>query len=177
MNRPASPFPSSSPLATPPTGSARGVGNTLSNPTLASQSQPNAATRRTLTVGLGISVKGNIENAEQLVVEGEVEAENIKATEISIAKGGVFRGNIEVENAEIYGKMDGTLTASKNLTIHSTGQIVGHARCKKLQVEEGGQVSGQMEMITETSEKSFSSESSSSKKETTPAPSMEPVVS
>lgn len=105
--------------------------------------------RRTLVVGRGISLQGTVQDAERLVVEGTVEASMIHAAELSIAPGGVFKGEIEVEDAEIAGTIDGTLTVRGSLVVRSTGRVLGTARCRRLQVEEGGQISGRMEMITE----------------------------
>lgn len=105
--------------------------------------------RRTLVVGRGISVQGVVQDAERLVVEGTVEATMIHATELSIAPGGVFKGEIEVEDAEIAGTIDGTLTVRGSLIIRGTGRVLGTARCRRLQVEDGGQITGRMEMITD----------------------------
>jgi cytoskeletal protein CcmA (bactofilin family) len=105
--------------------------------------------RRTLVVGRGISVQGVVQDAERLVVEGTVEATMIHATELSIAPGGVFKGEVEVEDAEIAGTIDGTLTVRGNLVIRGTGRVLGTARCRRLQVEDGGQITGRMEMITD----------------------------
>lgn len=105
--------------------------------------------RRTLVVGRGISVQGTVQDAERLVVEGTVEASMIHATELSIAPGGVFKGEVEVEEAEIAGVIDGTLTARGNLIVRATGKVLGTARCRRLQVEDGGQITGRIEMIAE----------------------------
>jgi cytoskeletal protein CcmA (bactofilin family) len=107
------------------------------------------AERRTLVVGRGISVQGTVQDAERLVVEGTVEASMIHATELSVAPGGVFKGEIEVEDAEVAGVVDGTLTARGNLIVRATGKMLGVARCRRLQVEDGGQITGRIEMITE----------------------------
>lgn len=107
------------------------------------------AERRTLVVGRGITVHGTIQDAERLVVEGTVEATMIQAAELSVAQGGVFRGEAQVEDAEIAGIIDGTLTARGTLVIRGSGRVLGTARCRRLQVEEGGQISGQMEMLAE----------------------------
>jgi cytoskeletal protein CcmA (bactofilin family) len=105
--------------------------------------------RRTLVVGRGISVQGTVQDAERLVVEGTVEASMIHATELAISPGGVFKGEVEVEDAEIAGTIDGTLTARGGLIIRTTGKVLGTARCRRLQVEEGGQITGRMEMLTD----------------------------
>lgn len=109
------------------------------------------AERRTLVVGRGISLQGVVQDAERLVVEGTVEATMIHATELSISQGGVFKGEVEVEDAEVAGTIDGTLTARGNLIVRSSGRVLGIARCRRLQVEDGGQITGRIEMITETS--------------------------
>jgi cytoskeletal protein CcmA (bactofilin family) len=107
------------------------------------------ADRRTLVVGRGISLQGTVSDAERLVVEGTVESQMIQAAELHVSPAGVFRGEVQVEDAEIAGLFDGTLTVRGNLTIRGTGKVNGIARYGKLSVEEGGQISGRMEMLAE----------------------------
>ena len=107
------------------------------------------AERRTLVVGRGISLQGTVADAERLVVEGTVEASMIHATEVMIAQGGIFKGEVEVDDAEIAGVIDGTLTVRGNLIVRATGKVLGTARCRRLQVEDGGQITGRIEMLTE----------------------------
>lgn len=132
-------------------GSAPSPGNGSRPATVPSAPRPvrDGAERRTLVVGRGISVQGTVQDAERLVVEGTVEATMIHATELAISPGGVFKGEVEVEDAEIAGTIDGTLTARASLVVRETGRVLGTARCKRLQVEDGGQITGRMEMLTE----------------------------
>jgi cytoskeletal protein CcmA (bactofilin family) len=141
MSRP--PF---SPAPTTPAAPAAPVrpGVTLGRPTPRDPSE-----RRTLVVGRGISVQGVVQDAERLVVEGTVEATMIHATELAIAPGGVFKGEVEVEEAEIAGTIDGTLTARGSLIVRGSGKVLGTARCRRLQVEDGGQITGRIEMISD----------------------------
>ena len=110
---------------------------------------PDPSERRTLVVGRGISVQGTINDAERLVVEGKVEATLIHAAELSVIDGGIFKGEIEVEEAEIAGIIDGVVTASTSLIVRATGRVLGKARCRRLQVEDGGQITGQIEMLND----------------------------
>ncbi|AQS87558.1 hypothetical protein AA101099_2815 [Neoasaia chiangmaiensis NBRC 101099] len=143
-----------SPFPTPPTNNPP-AGARPNAPTPTSAAAPGAPTRtgaverRTLVVGRGISVQGTVQDAERLVVEGTVEASMIHAAELSVAQGGVFRGEIEVEDAELAGTIDGTLTVRGNLTVRSTGRLIGKTKTRRLQVEDGGQITGHLEMITE----------------------------
>lgn len=106
-----------------------------------------AIERRSMVVGKGISLQGTVTDAERLVVEGTVESQMLQAAELMISHSGVFKGEVEVDDAEIAGIFDGTLTVRGNLTIRASGKVMGVARCRRLQVEEGGQVSGRMEML------------------------------
>ena len=153
MARPPFPGqPQPTPPGTPPAGGP-GPGpqpGMPPRPGLMPQSAPRPpAERRTLVVGRGISVQGTVQDAERLVVEGTVEASMIRATELSIAQGGVFKGAVEVEDAEIAGTIDGTLTARGNLIVRATGKVLGTANYRRLQVEDGGQITGELKMITE----------------------------
>ena len=147
---------SSSSGGTSPSGSASGGAPAPASslavpprpaPSLSPAPDPAAAERRTLVVGRGISVQGTVQDAERLVVEGTVEASMIHATELAIAVGGTVKGEVEVEDAEIAGTFDGTLTARGNLVIRDSGRVLGQARCRRLRVEEGGQISGHMAML------------------------------
>lgn len=131
----------------------------VSGPTQTTASRPvtipprpslDPAERRTLVVGRGISVQGTVQDAERLVVEGTVEATMIHATELSVCPGGMFKGEIEVEDAEIAGTINGTVTVRGSLTVRESGRVLGTARYRRLQVENGGQISGQMEMLTDS---------------------------
>ena len=83
------------------------------------------------------------------MVEGTVDATKMYATEFSISHGGVFKDEVEVEDAEIGGTIDGTLTTRGSLIVPATGRVLGTARYRRLQVESGGQITGQLEMLTE----------------------------
>ena len=150
------PFPSSATPPSPTPGPMSGIPGQPMQPGM--QPRPGMqppprprepAERRTLVVGRGISVQGTVTEAERLVVEGTVEASMIHATELSIALGGVFRGEVEVEDAEIAGIIDGTLLARGSLVVRATGKVLGTARCRRLQVEDGGQITGRIEMLPE----------------------------
>lgn len=147
-----SPFaapPAPGPIVAPPAPSASpgrsavGIGARPATPR-----EP--AERRTLVVGRGISVQGTVQDAERLVVEGTVEATMIHAAELVVSPGGVFKGEIEVEDAEVAGTIDGTLTARGALLVRATGRVLGTARCRRLQVEDGGQITGRIEMLTDS---------------------------
>lgn len=98
-----------------------------------------------LTVGPNIKLKGvEITDCDTLVVEGSVEA-TMDSRVIQISERGAFKGSAEIDVAEIRGVFDGNLTARQKLVIYSTGKVTGKVRYGKVVIEEGGQLSGEIE--------------------------------
>ena len=98
-----------------------------------------------LTVGPNIKLKGvEITDCDTLVVEGSVEA-TMDSRVIQISQRGSFKGSAEIDIAEIHGEFNGNLTARQKLVIYSTGKVTGRIRYGKVVIEEGGQLSGEIE--------------------------------
>lgn len=98
-----------------------------------------------LTVGPNIKLKGvEITDCDTLVVEGLVEA-TMDSRVMQIAEMGAFKGSAEIDIAEIRGVFDGNLTVRQKLVIHATGKVTGRIRYGRVVIEEGGQLSGDIE--------------------------------
>ena len=111
--------------------------------------RPDTTERRVLVIGKGISITGTISDAERVVVEGSLDSEVVRAGEFSVSPGGYFKGEAEVDEAEVAGTIEGTVTARHSLQVRATGKLIGVARCRRLQVEDGGQITGKVEMLTD----------------------------
>ena len=88
-----------------------------------------------------------ITDCDTLVVEGSVEA-TMDSRVIQISERGAFKGSAEIDMAEIRGLFDGNLTVRQKLVIYSTGKVTGKVRYGKVVIEEGGQLSGEIESGT-----------------------------
>lgn len=101
-----------------------------------------------LTVGPNIKLKGvEITDCDTLFVEGLVEA-TMDSRLMEIAEPGAFKGSAEVDLAEIHGSFEGDLTVREKLVIYSTGRVTGKIRYGKVVIEEGGQLSGDIQFGT-----------------------------
>lgn len=99
-----------------------------------------------LIVGPNIKLKGvEITDCDTLVVEGRVEA-TMDSRVIQIAESGAFKGSAEIDIAEIRGEFDGELTVRQKLVIYATGKVSGKIRYGKVVIEEGGQLSGDVQV-------------------------------
>lgn len=100
----------------------------------------------TLLVGKGIEVKGSIQACQSLVVEGRVEAP-IQGERLEVLAGGCFVGTAEVDQATIAGTFEGTLVVRGHLTITATGAAKGKVRFKRIAIEGGGRISGDIDEL------------------------------
>ncbi len=100
---------------------------------------------RTLIVGSAISLNGEINSCDRLVVEGRVEAALSDCKTIEIAETGLFKGAAEIQDADISGRFEGKLTVRGRLMIRSKGKVSGEVRYGRLEIELGGQIVGHIE--------------------------------
>jgi len=145
-NSPNSPFSASNNLTQP---GVSNVSKTVSNQASSSTQQSNSGSNEMgskLIVGPNIKLKGvEINDCDTLVVEGRVEA-TMDSRVIQIAEKGAFKGSAEIDLAEIRGDFDGDLTVRQKLVIYSSGKVSGKIRYGKLVIEEGGQLSGDVQV-------------------------------
>jgi len=140
----ATPTPSSSSMSNPDTSSAgyrADLGRRAAEPP-----KRESAHSKTLTVGRDIVLSGQISACEKLVVEGRVEASLTDSKSIEIAESGTFKGSVEIDEAEISGEFDGSLVVRQRLFVRATGKVKGKVRYGELEVERGGQVSGDVQV-------------------------------
>jgi cytoskeletal protein CcmA (bactofilin family) len=137
--------PVTSPNAAAAAGASNIVAATAAPTVAAANSAPAKEGESKLTVGPNIKLKGvEITDCDTLVVEGSVEA-TMDSRVIQISERGSFKGSAEIDVAEIRGQFDGSLTVRQKLVIYSTGKVTGTVRYGKIVIEEGGQLSGEIE--------------------------------
>jgi cytoskeletal protein CcmA (bactofilin family) len=100
---------------------------------------------RKLIVGREITLSGEIKSCDQLIVEGSVEANLQNSREMDIAESGLFKGSASIEEAEVRGRFEGNLTVRKRLLIRATGRVSGTIRYGQIEIECGGQISGDIQ--------------------------------
>lgn len=132
-------IPNSPPKRVAPTG----VEGTSPAPAAA----PATTDLRKLVVSRDISLSGEIAACDVLVVEGTVEAKLRDGHVVEIADGGLFRGSVEIDEADIGGRFEGDISVRGTLRVRNTGRILGNVRYGTLEVENGGQIAGTIQVI------------------------------
>ena len=111
---------------------------------LTDQSRPDGEMRR-LSVGRGITLSGDINSCQKLFIEGTVEATLTNCRALDITESGLFKGSTSIEEAEVSGRFEGSLSVRKRLLIKATGRVSGTIRYGQIEIECGGQISGDIQ--------------------------------
>ena len=149
-NQPRTPGQGVNSAALPSNAATAGTSMPVAAPTApAANSAPAKEGESKLTVGPNIKLKGvEITDCDTLVVEGSVEA-TMDSRVIQISERGSFKGSADIDIAEIRGHFEGSLNARQKLVIYATGKVTGKVRYGKVVIEEGGQLSGEVDFGVE----------------------------
>jgi cytoskeletal protein CcmA (bactofilin family) len=132
------------------------IGMPVSSPAAAPSPAPALTPRRAesearrLTVGREIALSGEIASCDTLVVEGSVEANLQNCRDVDIAESGLFKGSATIDHADVRGTFEGNLVVRKRLLIRATGQVSGTIRYGQIEIELGGQISGDVQAIADS---------------------------
>ncbi len=96
-----------------------------------------------MTVGPGVRMEGAIRHFENLMIlgssEGELEGENL-----TIGEGGWLKGTATIRNMEVVGHFQGTADVAGHVLLRSSGSVEGTISYASIEIENGGQISGEM---------------------------------
>jgi cytoskeletal protein CcmA (bactofilin family) len=105
----------------------------------------NTVEPKKLIVGPGISLSGEINACERLVVEGSVQANLQDCRHMMITETGLFDGNAAIDEAEVHGRFEGDLVVRNRLLIRATGRVSGTISYGQVEIEAGGRISGSIQ--------------------------------
>lgn len=116
---------------------------------------PNPSTMRSgedpegkrLIVGKLVTIKGEIEGCERLIVDGHVDAKVSGVKTLDVTANGTFKGAAEVDSASIAGTYDGDLKVNGHLEISASGVVTGKVSYKTIAVANGGRLQGAIETL------------------------------
>src|SRR5438552_2179952 len=120
---------------------------------------------RTLIIGPGVSVSGEITSCNRLIVQGKIEAKLADCPNVIIKDGGVFKGESSTDEADVQGSFEGNLVVRKRLLVRATGRVSGMITYGEIEIERGGQISGEIKHQRE-----------SAVSDTGPAPARKPLT-
>lgn len=105
-----------------------------------------AAATSISVIGVGMSVRGDVETAGVVKVEGLVDGHVIAGSQVLVAKGGCVKGDIETGEAVIGGEVAGAVNAGERVEIQAGATIQGDITTKRIAVAEGATLNGHIRM-------------------------------
>jgi cytoskeletal protein CcmA (bactofilin family) len=142
---PSSHHPGAGPTPTGRVAVGGDTGPVMVDRGLATAPRPEPTAARQLVVGAGVELEGEVKGCETVSVDGTLAATVATSEHLVIGAEGTFRGSCEVETADVAGSFDGTLTVRGRLLVRSTGAVKGEVRFGELEIERGGQISGNVD--------------------------------
>ena len=119
----------------------------------------------TSLIGAGTSLKGDITSNGDLRIDGTLIG-NIHCTaKVVIGANGVVEGDISGQQADIMGKVSGTIKVKDLLQLKSNCLVNGNLQSAKLQIEPSASFNGQCHMIQEDTRNSNGKVAQESKKD------------
>ncbi len=151
--RPAPPQAAIAAARTPSTTPTSAAPNSPSPSPAVERPAPKAAAKRVLTVGPDIQMKGEITTCDRVVIEGAVDATLRDVHTVELAESGSLKGTAEVQDAEISGAFEGDLIVRGRLIIYTTGRVRGNITYGEIEIERGGQISGNIRNVADADAK------------------------
>jgi cytoskeletal protein CcmA (bactofilin family) len=98
-------------------------------------------------IGEGISLTGDIQGMEDLVIEGVVKGRiELKKNYLILSLNGKIEGEIVAENVTILGRMTGSVRALGKLEIKKEAEFNGEIKAKEISVEDGTNIKAAIEI-------------------------------
>jgi len=116
-------------------------------------------------IGSGTTLKGDMTSSGDLRIDGTLIGNIICTSKVIIGANGVVEGDISGQQADIMGKVTGTIKVKELLQLKSNCLVNGNLHASKLQIEPAANFNGQCHMIQETPATNSGKSSSSSSKE------------
>jgi len=108
--------------------------------------QPASSEARAM-IGSKVKVTGDIESAEDLLVEGEVNGTvTLAENELVIGNSGRVHADIEAKTVRIEGEVQGDITGRERVVITASGNVQGNVSAPRVMLEDGGRFKGSIDM-------------------------------
>jgi cytoskeletal protein CcmA (bactofilin family) len=101
-------------------------------------------------IAAGTTLKGDINSSGDIRIDGTLQG-NIQSTaKVVIGANGVVEGDISGQQADIMGKITGTIKVKELLQLKGGSNVSGNIYAAKLQIETSANFNGQCHMTTNT---------------------------
>ncbi len=97
-------------------------------------------------IGGSIVIEGEIEGAEDLVIQGTVKGNIALKENLFVEPSGVVEADIQTQNVEVSGEVKGDITATSRVEIKKEGKMIGDIRSPRILIADGALFKGTVDM-------------------------------
>jgi cytoskeletal protein CcmA (bactofilin family) len=97
-------------------------------------------------IGKGITIRGSLTGAGDLVVEGRVEGQVNLKNQLTIEASGVVEADIRADELTINGTASGNIDAGTKCSINQSAKVNGDIKAVRVVIEDGAVFNGSIEM-------------------------------
>ena len=101
---------------------------------------------RVATIGISVTIKGEIKGAEDLTIDGQVEGKiELPEHTLTIGPNATVMADINAKVVTVFGSVIGNVVAREKADIRKTASVEGSLSCGRLAVQEGAKINGKIE--------------------------------
>lgn len=98
-------------------------------------------------IGSKVKITGDIESAEDLLIEGEVNGTvTLAENELVVGNAGRVHADIEAKVIRVEGEVRGDVTGRERVVITASGSVEGNLTAPRVMLEDGGRFKGSIDM-------------------------------
>lgn len=101
-------------------------------------------------IAAGTNLKGDINSNGDIRIDGTLQGNIICTAKVVIGSNGVVEGDIAGQQADIMGRVNGTIKAKDLLQLKGGSNVTGNIYAAKLQIETSANFNGQCHMTSHT---------------------------
>ena len=98
-------------------------------------------------IGQSIKIKGTIEGAENLVIDGTVEGSvSLPDNDLTIGDSGQVTADLQAKTVKVDGQVTGDISGSEKVIISKSGRVKGNIVAPRVTLEDGAKFKGSIDM-------------------------------
>ncbi len=114
---------------------------------MAVKEQPTGNINSVSRISAGTVFKGEIESGSDIRIDGTFDGKISTSGRVVVGEGAFVKGEIHCENADVFGKVEGSLTVRDILSLKSACEVKGDLEVAKIAVELGSSFDGTCKML------------------------------
>ena len=98
-------------------------------------------------IGPSITIKGTIQGAENLVIEGRVEGSvDLPDNDLTVGESGQVSADLNAKVVNVQGQVDGDITGKEKVVVAQSGRVRGNIVAPRVTLEDGAKFKGSIDM-------------------------------